>query len=91
MELVLFCKPTALQQRMYQHLLKSKSIGWLLSGTDGGASATALQFVTYLKKLSNHPRLLVGNEETQDMPTDVQTAIAETPVNPSLSGAACYL
>ena len=75
---------------MYEHLLKSKALSSVLSAMDG-ASGAALQFVTYLKKLSNHPRLLHGSDETADMATELRTLIAEEPFNPQASGTHALL
>lgn len=89
-EFVLFCKLTQEQQQMYEHLLKSKALGSLFSAIDGGGGV-ALQFVLYLKKLSNHPRLLHECEELQGLPSALRDLIAQPTINPDHSGVMAYL
>lgn len=52
-EYVLFCQPTAAQQKVYQHVLESPNFQSAL-----GNAGTTLQLITMLKKVCNSPWLL---------------------------------
>lgn len=52
---VVVCKPTPLQQKLYEHFLLSNATRRLLSGSK---AAGVLSAITCLKKLCNHPKLI---------------------------------
>lgn len=52
---VVVCKPTPLQQQLYEHFLLSNATRRLLSGSK---AAGVLGAITCLKKLCNHPKLI---------------------------------
>lgn len=52
-EYILFCQPTAAQQKVYQHVLESPNFQSAL-----GNAGTTLQLITMLKKVCNSPWLL---------------------------------
>ena len=57
---VVCCRPTNLQTRLYDHLLKSKEVKRMVKGEDGAAGmrTDVLPLITALKKLCNHPKLI---------------------------------
>lgn len=65
-ELILCCKLTDLQEKLYRELIKRNKENILKtqnakkSGekTEGGMTGTTLSFITNLKKLCNHPQLI---------------------------------
>lgn len=60
-DIVVFCKPSPLQLRLYRKLLDSRLIRSCLSGTYSGSPH--LVCIAALKKLCNHPALLHRNAE----------------------------
>jgi DNA repair and recombination protein RAD54B len=60
-EHVVFLKPTDLQLELYRSFLGSSTVRSLLSGI-----GTALESIMHLKKLCNHPELLLSVEETEE-------------------------
>ncbi|KAK9809182.1 hypothetical protein WJX72_010957 [[Myrmecia] bisecta] len=62
--LVVFCKASELQLKLYQAILRDKSVSRLLSSTDAGDGA--LSAITTLRKLCNHPDLLMGAGSSLD-------------------------
>ncbi|VDK42180.1 unnamed protein product [Anisakis simplex] len=57
-ELIVCCRPTDLQEKLYQKLISSKHLKQNASKNDGTITGTALSFITNLKKLCNHPQLI---------------------------------
>uniref|UniRef100_A0A915BSD9 DNA repair and recombination protein RAD54-like n=1 Tax=Parascaris univalens TaxID=6257 RepID=A0A915BSD9_PARUN len=57
-ELIVCCKLTGLQEKLYQKFISSKSLQENTSRSDGKITGTALSFITNLKKLCNHPQLV---------------------------------
>lgn len=58
-EYVVFCKMTDLQLTIYKNYVQSKEVRKMLQG---GGTQQPLQAITLLKKLCNHPALLVNVE-----------------------------
>ncbi|VDI75014.1 DNA repair and recombination protein RAD54B [Mytilus galloprovincialis] len=63
-EIVVFCRPTPLQLRLYSHLLSSRMIRSCLMGKMAGAPH--LICIGALKKLCNHPSLLFLKAQEAD-------------------------
>ncbi|KAM3722210.1 DNA repair and recombination protein RAD54-like [Dirofilaria immitis] len=58
-ELIICCKLTELQERLYRQLISTFSINGKQKVTEGDKiTGTALSFITNLKKLCNHPQLI---------------------------------
>lgn len=57
-ELILCCKLTELQEKLYQKLVSSKPIKEEKCNNDLKGTGTTLSFITSLKKLCNHPQLI---------------------------------
>ena len=61
---VVCCKPTATQQRLYDHFLHNKSVAKTIeselegTGTGKGGGMRVLAIIQSLQKLCNHPRLV---------------------------------
>lgn len=69
---VVWCRPTAIQQTLYKRVLRSKQVGALLSGSERGMDAT-LAALMQLRKLCNHPQLvgdMLEEGEAVDEDTD---------------------
>ncbi|KAK9822627.1 hypothetical protein WJX81_000343 [Elliptochloris bilobata] len=57
---VVFCRPSPLQVQLYEALLRSKAVSALLTGGSGSvAGGNILGVITALRKLCNHPDLLL--------------------------------
>uniref|UniRef100_A0A0R3RZT4 DNA repair and recombination protein RAD54-like n=1 Tax=Elaeophora elaphi TaxID=1147741 RepID=A0A0R3RZT4_9BILA len=60
-ELIICCKLTELQEKLYKQLISAFSIGGKQKITEGDKiTGTALSFITNLKKLCNHPQLILS-------------------------------
>uniref|UniRef100_A0A1I7VZT2 DNA repair and recombination protein RAD54-like n=1 Tax=Loa loa TaxID=7209 RepID=A0A1I7VZT2_LOALO len=58
-ELIICCKLTELQEKLYRQLISTFSMGGKQKVTEGDKiTGTALSFITNLKKLCNHPQLI---------------------------------
>ncbi|KAI9004159.1 SNF2 family N-terminal domain-containing protein [Gaertneriomyces semiglobifer] len=77
-ELVLFCKPTALQLCMYRSLVSSKAIAECL-GSGRTQPGSILGCITNLKKLMNAPQLL-SQEHRANIP-DVPAEMKSTDIH----------
>lgn len=70
-EIVLFCRPSPLQLRLYRQLLNSRMIRSCLMGKLDGAPH--LICIGALKKLCNHPSLLLQKaKQADECPEDKQ-------------------
>lgn len=70
-EYVLFCQPTAAQQKVYQHVLESPNFQSAL-----GNAGTTLQLITILKKICNSPGLLQPRRTTSSAKTPPGSGLA---------------
>ncbi|KAK6105157.1 DNA repair and recombination protein RAD54-like [Brugia pahangi] len=60
-ELIICCKLTELQEKLYRQLISAFSKGGKQKVTEGDKiTGTALSFITNLKKLCNHPQLILN-------------------------------
>ncbi|KAG2448210.1 hypothetical protein HYH02_006795 [Chlamydomonas schloesseri] len=69
--LTLFCRPTEQQVSLYKAVLRSKAVTSLLGGSGGGGEDNTLAVITALRKVANHPDLLLnpgGGEEGEGGP-----------------------
>lgn len=57
-ELIVCCKLTELQEKLYRKLISSKEVNREACVSGDTMTGTALSFITNLKKLCNHPQLI---------------------------------
>ncbi|XP_028399661.1 LOW QUALITY PROTEIN: DNA repair and recombination protein RAD54-like [Dendronephthya gigantea] len=62
-EQVVCCALTPVQKELYQRLVSSKAAKIELGKSGGGISFSSLAFITQLKKLCNHPELLLSDDK----------------------------
>lgn len=74
-EVVLFCKPSALQLSLYSQMLQGKLFRSCLR-SDG---ATHLVCIGALKKLCNHPSLIFSKaSQAEECPDDIEEVIVSS-------------
>eukprot|EP00002_Diphylleia_rotans_P006870 TRINITY_DN1629_c0_g2_i8.p1 TRINITY_DN1629_c0_g2~~TRINITY_DN1629_c0_g2_i8.p1 ORF type:complete len:767 (-),score=160.19 TRINITY_DN1629_c0_g2_i8:131-2431(-) len=61
-EMVVFCRPSNIQATLYRRYLQSKEIMQILTGNQG----SALFFINVLRKLCNHPDMILENPEDKE-------------------------
>ncbi|KAI9652935.1 MAG: helicase [Trizodia sp. TS-e1964] len=76
-EYVLFCRPTAIQRKVYQAVIESPSFSQII-----GSPEASLQLITVLKKLCNCPTLLRAKSDNNSSNSDISSILSS--VNPSL-------
>ena len=76
---VVCCRPTTLQMRLYDQLLKSKEVKRMVKGEDGagGTRTDVLPLITALRKLCNHPKLI--HDEIRGVARPDDDGVAATP------------
>ena len=89
-ELVVCCRLTPLQEELYRKIIKRKSRE-LLEEELEGKKADTLAFITNLKKLCNHPQLILDKCEKQEAGFEGCAALypadfARRPLDPLFSG-----
>ncbi|KAG8185030.1 hypothetical protein JTE90_017053 [Oedothorax gibbosus] len=64
-EIVVFCPPSEMQKRIYKLLLNTGAVWKFLAGGTT-ESSQHLIYISYLRKLCNHPALLYNSKEVED-------------------------
>ncbi|MFH4976487.1 hypothetical protein AB6A40_003196 [Gnathostoma spinigerum] len=91
-ELIVCCKLTELQERLYEKLISCKRLKQDQNrASEGKMTSTALSFITNLKKLCNHPQLIydkcrAGEEGFEECFEIFPTNFVSGRFEPSLSG-----
>ena len=69
---VVCCRPTTLQVRLYDHLLKSKEVKRMVRSEDGATTkrSDVLPLINALRKLCNHPKLVYDEARGVVSPDD---------------------
>jgi DNA repair and recombination protein RAD54B len=80
---VLFCALSSTQRAVYERVVRDKRLLSMLSG--GGGGGDALEFITLLKKLCNHPALLLKEKDTDVASTTLTPSTAAPPSSSSLA------
>ncbi|KAI6246511.1 DNA repair and recombination protein RAD54B [Erysiphe necator] len=86
-EYIIFCKPTEVQVKVYQHVLASPSFGNIL-----GSPEASLQLITLLKKVCNAPSLLANKITNLSVNSKVSELLDVIPIKllqipPSIASA----
>lgn len=67
---VVCCRPTALQRSIYTKFLKSKQVKNMMKDTEGATHSVVLPLIGAMKKLCNHPALLLQSNDKDEAEYD---------------------